>query len=456
MAVTLLPGARVHIVGIGGAGMSGLARLLAESGLIVSGSDATSSALLDELSRQGIEVHEGHAASNVGASEVVMWSPAVAPDNVELVEAKRRGALLLTRSEVLRELALRQRVVGLTGTHGKTTATSMMVHVCQAAGRDDSRLLGAAVLGIGANGHYGHDDLILEVDESYGTFGLLRPYALGVLNIEADHLDHYGTLENLETAFAALMERTSGPVVVWLDDDGARRVSTTVARAVLSVGTGVDAQWTVRNVELARQSSSFELVSSSEQLKIGLRVTGHHNVANAAVVAVMAIELGVSTGAVQRGLGNFQGAPRRFQFLKRWGSADVYEDYAHLPGEIIATLRATKSAGYERITAVFQPHRVTRTSNLLSSFATAFDGATEVIVTNIYDAGEANPLSLTGEIVANAIRGVNQSSRTVYAPTFESVREELERVRDTSDVILLLGAGDIATVAQSLDSGSGA
>lgn len=456
MGVVLAPGTRVHIVGIAGSGMSGLARLLMEMGCIVSGSDASHSVVLDELAALGIETHEGHDVSNLAPSDVVLWSPAVALDNVELLEAKRRGATPLSRREILGELASRQRVIGFTGTHGKTTATSMMVHVRRAAGLDDSRLLGAAVTGIGANGHYGRDDLILEVDESYGTFQLLAPYALGVLNIEADHLDHYGNLASLEGAFAALMQRTTGPVVVWNDDEGARRVGSSIDGDVRTVGTTDDAAWTVRNVELARHRASFELSHDGERLGIELGVTGFHNVANAAVVAVVAKELGVTNDALQRGLASFQGAPRRFQYLRRWGSADVYEDYAHLPGEISATLRATESAGYERIAAVFQPHRVTRTTNLVSAFAGAFEGAREVIVTDIYDAGEPNPLGVTGEIVANAIREVNHTATTVYAPTFSDVRAQLERVRGHCDVILLLGAGDIASVVATLDEGSDA
>ncbi len=454
MGVVLAPGTRVHIVGIAGSGMSGVARLLVEMGCIVSGSDSSHSGVLDELAALGVQTREGHDASSLAACDVVLWSPAVALDNVEVLEATRRGATALTRRELLRELASRQRVIGFTGTHGKTSATSMMVHVRRAAGLDDSRLLGAAVTGIGANGHYGPDDLILEVDESYGTFELLTPYALGVLNIEADHLDHYGSLASLEGAFASLMQRTTGPVVVWNDDEGARRVGSSIDRDVQTVGTTDDATWTVHHVELARHRASFELRHDGESLEIELGVTGFHNVANAAVVAVVAKELGVANDALQRGLASFQGAPRRFQYLRRWGTADVYEDYAHLPGEISATLRATESAGYERIAAVFQPHRVTRTTNLVSAFAGAFEGAREVIVTDIYDAGEPNPLGVTGAIVADAIRRVNHTATTVYASTFQEVRAQLERVRDDCDVILFLGAGDIASVATTLGEGS--
>lgn len=456
MGVVLARGTRVHIVGVAGAGMSGLARLLLEMGCVVSGSDAANPEVLSELEGLGVKTYRGHDASNCASSEVVLWSPAVSKDNVELLEASRHGATLLTRGEVLRDLANHQRVLGFTGTHGKTTATSMMVHVRHAARFDDSRLLGAQVTGIGANGHYGTDDLILEIDESYGTFGLLSPYALGVLNVEADHLDHYGTLANLESAFAALIERTTGPVVVWGDDQGARRVASMASRDVLSVGTSVHDDWRVRNVELARQRASFELDGGGETVRVELGVTGLHNVANAAVVAVVAKVLGVSNEAILHGLAGFHGAPRRFQFVRRWGSADVYEDYAHLPGEISATLRAAASAGYDKVIAVFQPHRVTRTTSLVSAFARAFDGAREVIVTDIYDAGEANPLGVTGEIVADAIREANHDAVIVYAATALEVVDHLGRARDDCDAILLLGAGDIAATVTTLIEGASA
>ena len=454
MVVELARGTRVHIVGVAGAGMSGLARLLVEMGCVVSGSDAANPEVLDELGALGVRTRQGHDAGNVPTCDVVMWSPAVSPDNVELLEARRRDVTLLRRGETLRELARLQRVIGFTGTHGKTTATSMMVHVRHAAGLDDSRLLGADVTGVGPNGHYGVDDLILEIDESYGTFELLCPYALGVLNVEADHLDHYGTLENLELAFSALIERTTGPVVIWGDDEGSRRVASTAQRQVISVASTSAADYHVGHVELARHGASFELAGGGDRVRIALGVTGFHNVANAAVVAVVAQQLGISNEALVSGLASFHGAPRRFQFLRHWGTADVYEDYAHLPGEIIATLRAAKSAGYERIVAVFQPHRVTRTTNLVASFASAFDGACEVIVTDIYDAGEPNPLGVTGEIVADALRDVNKTANIVYAPSVAQVRDRLEQIHYDHDAILLLGAGDIASSVIAAIEGS--
>jgi UDP-N-acetylmuramate--alanine ligase len=447
-------GTRVHIVGIGGAGMSGLARLLVEMGARVSGSDAAPSAVLDGLRDAGVEVHVGHDSAHVALAEIITWSPAIARDNVEVVAALRGGATALTRAQMLARLGESSRIIGFTGTHGKTTATSMMAHVMGAADHDCSRLLGADVTGLGPNGHWGDGDLILEVDESYGTFSLLSPYALGLLNVEADHLDHYGSLEMLERAFADLVDRSTGPVVVWNDDVGVRRTVDLVQRDVVRVGTTHDADWRVARMDFERKGAAFDLHGPDSTLEIVLRVIGAHNVANAAVVAVVALQLGVPGQAVTRGLAAFQGAPRRFQFRGSWRGVDVYEDYAHLPGEIAATIEATRSAGYERIGVVFQPHRVTRTLSLADAFATAFDGASYIVITDIYSAGEPNPTGVTGEIVATAL-GRHHSEMTVeYCERLEDVGDRLDQHHGDLDVVLLLGAGDVAAVlAPSLSGG---
>jgi len=327
----------------------------------------------------------------------------------------------------------------------------MMVHVSRAAGRDDARLLGAPVLGIGANGHWAGGDLILEVDESFGSFAELSPFALGVLNVEADHLDHYGTLEDLERAFTALVERTTGPVVLF-DEPGTRRVARAVKRGAWVVGFG-DTPWHVSEVGLERRASSFTLSGPDEAFDVVLAVTGRHNVANAAVVAVLARSLGIASEAVVEGLAQFRGAPRRFEFLGAWRGVDVIEDYAHLPGEVRATIDACIASGYERIGVVFQPHRYTRTEKLASGFSDAFEGSSLLIVTDVYGAGEANPSGVTGELVAAAVRTSAPKFAVEYAATFDDVIELLNVAGERLDVLLLLGAGDVAEVASRLPGG---
>jgi UDP-N-acetylmuramate--alanine ligase len=441
----------VHVVGIGGAGMSGLAMLLAEFGATVSGSDQSEPVVLEDLRSRHVTTYVGHDAAHVKDAEVVLWSPAVAPDNVELVAARQAGAEMVSRARAFEELSAMKRVIGLTGTHGKTTATSMMAQVSLAGGRDDGWLVGAPVLGVGAQGHWGKGDLLLEVDESYGTFSELHPFALGLLNVEPDHLDFYGSLAALEAAFADLVARTSGPVVAWADDPGARSAVAARTDAVL-VGTSASSTWRVSEIDLERRRASFQ-VRGPTTMKVELRVTGAHNVANAAVVAVLAHELGLADEAIVRGLSNFVGAPRRYQYRGAWRGVDVYEDYAHLPGEIAATLAATRAGGYERITVVFQPHRVTRTLALVDRFAEAFEGARHVIITDLYSAGEANPDGVTGEVVAHALQRFDPALDTLYCEDLSLVAELLEQLADDSDVILVLGAGDVGSVIAALPGG---
>lgn len=449
---SIAPGRRVHVVGVAGAGMSGLAMLLAEMGAIVSGSDAKDAPILEELRGRRVTTFVGHDATNVAGAEIVLWSPAVRPDNVELVAAREAGAELVPRARAFGELAEMKRVIGLTGTHGKTTATSMMVQVSLAAGRDDGWLVGAPVLGVGAQGHWGEGDLIVEVDESYGTFSELSPYALGVLSVEADHLDYYGTLEALEAGFTDLIARTSGLVAVWGDDPGARRVAAG-RKDVIFVGTGAADAWRVSSVELERRGASFHLDGPHDSIDVTLRVSGAHNVANAAVVAALASSIGISADAIVRGLSNFVGAPRRYQYRGSWRGIDVYDDYAHLPGEIAAMLAATQAAGYERVTVVFQPHRVTRTLALATQFASAFEGAQHVIVTDIYTAGEENPAGVTGELIAEALQRFDPTLDTLYSGDLSVVSELLEHLSDDSDAILVLGAGDVGSIIDTLLGG---
>lgn len=450
---TFQPGQRIHVVGVGGAGMSGLAMLLSEMGAVVSGSDVIDAPILAELRARRVTTFVGHDVRHVEGAQVVLWSPAVSSDNVELVAARSAGATMVSRAHALYELSSMKRIIGLAGTHGKTTATSMMVQIALAAGRDDGWLVGAPVLGLGANGHWGEGDLIVEVDESYGTFGELRPYALGLLNVEADHLDHYGSLETLEAAFADLVSRTSGPVAAWGDDEGVSRVLKSVKRDALIVGLKEESTFLVSDVKLERRRATFRLSGPGETLELTLRVTGAHNVANAAVVAVLSREVGVNDDAIARGLSNFVGAPRRYQYRGAWRGVDVYEDYAHLPGEIAATLAATHAAGYERVTVVFQPHRVTRTLALVDQFASAFDEANHVIVTDLYLAGEANPTGVTGELIASAIRRHNPSLDTLYCDDLSLVGGLLEDLADDSDVVLVLGAGDVGSIISELAGG---
>ncbi len=440
-------GSRVHIVGVGGAGMSGVARLLVERGCRVSGSDAVATTTTESLAAAGVDITIGFDVERAGAAEVVLWSPAVAETHPELLRARETGAELIDRAHVLSALGELYEVIGLTGTHGKTSATSMLALVFAAASLDAGRLVGAEVRVLGFNGHAGTTgQLLLETDESYGTFTELCPQALGLLNVEADHLDFYGSLAGLEEAFVQLVRRVRGPVVVWTDDAGARRVADAADRVLVRVGTTDDTQWRVENIVLGRRGSSFDL-RGPQNLALQLGVTGQHNVANAATVAVLALSVGLAPAAVVRGLSEFHGAPRRFEFRGRWQNMDVYEDYAHLPGEISATLRAARDAGYERVACVFQPHRITRTLAIGDGFASAFDDADVIVITDIYTAGEANPDHIDGRRVFDPVHA-RRGDRASYAPRLADVKAALATL--DADVLFVLGAGDIGLVIAEL------
>ena len=435
---------RVHIIGIGGAGMSGLARVLAGQGYRVSGCDTNFSPVLQSLDDEGIAVFAEHDARHVEDTDLLLWSPAVASDNPERVRAAELGVATLDRASMLAKLGNETNLIGVTGTHGKTTATSMLAWIMEESGRNVGRLLGADIRGLGSNGHFGPEGLVVEVDESYGTFAQVSPSSLALLNIEADHLDYYGNLQALETAFQELTQRTAGPVVYYRSDPGARRVGDALDGAI-GVGSGGD--WLIEEIELDRRGARFTLTAKEKALPISLQVTGRHNVANAAVVAVLAHEIGVDDESIVRGLSKFQGAPRRFEFRGSHNEVDIYEDYAHLPGEITATLDAARDAGYERIGVVFQPHRVTRTMALAGELATALGSAEWVIVTDIYDAGEENKGGVTGELVATPLKVINEES--LYKPALASIWDSLLD-RPRVDAIFFLGAGDIAQVIPEL------
>lgn len=431
--------------------MSGLARLLRERGLVVSGSDLAPSSRLEELRRLGITVVVGHAPELSAAADVILRSPAVADDDPDVVAGLRAGVTLLSRSRALGELSRWVEIIGVCGTHGKTTATSMLVHVLHRSGRQFGWLVGADVAGLGANARWAPTSLAVEVDESYGSFEEMTPRALGILNVDADHLDHYGTFENVIAGFERLAQRTTGSVVAWSDDAGAAHVA---SRIVGVTTVGIDSgEWRVEGVRVERRQSSFVLRGPDGELAITLRVTGRHNVANAAVAAIVAREIGVSHDDIVAGLEEFLGAPRRFEFRGRAHGVDVYEDYAHLPAEIATTLATTLAIGYERPLVIFQPHRVTRTEALVEEFSRCFLGAATVVVTGIYAAGEPNPRGIGGDLVARALRQSQPETSVHYVESLAEVVTRVEHLLGESrgyDVVLVVGAGDVAGIIPEL------
>lgn len=428
--------------------MSGLARVLVGLGHTVSGSDLVASQVSASLAAAGVAVAVGHDAANVGEIDLLTHSPAVRSDNVELRTAASRGVRIATRAEVLGALSTLRATLAIAGTHGKTTTSSMLALVLAGAGRSPSWLLGADVAGLGANARLGDGpELVLEADESYGTFAQLTPALVAVTNVEADHLDFYGSIDALRGAFAELMER-SATRLVHADDPIASELGRELGAH--RVGSGSDNDFIVSNVVLERAAATFRLVHPSGTLDVRVGAPGHHNVANAAVAAAVAILRGVSDDDVVESLGHFAGVPRRFEFRGEFHGATVVDDYAHLPSEVRAAIATARAGGWDRIVAVFQPHRYTRTGSLAATFAGAFDGADVVVVTDVYAAGEPPIPGVTGRLVADAVTGGTRPPTVHYVKDRADVAGAVAGLVGPGDLLLTMGAGDLTSLADEL------
>lgn len=449
-AALVLGRSRVHVVGIGGAGMSAIATVLAAMGHRVTGSDLKGSPVTDRLVTQGIEVALGHRAEQVGDADLVTASPAVGPGNVELAEARRLGIPVLARSEVLAAIASSRRCVAVAGTHGKTTTSSMLALALGAAGLRPSFLIGADVGDLDTNGAFDEGPwMVIEADESYGSFAALTPEMTVLTSVEADHLDHYGSLDALHDAFGHLLEVTSGPCLVGADDPGAAALGRG-ARSTL-VGEAEGAAYRIRDLALGRSSVRFDLDGPAGRLgRVSVPVPGRHNAANAALAAAAALEIGAEFVAVEAALARFPGVPRRFEFRGESGGVTFVDDYAHLPSEVAATLATARHGGFGRVVAVFQPHRYTRTAALAGDFADAFDDADVVVVTDVYSAGERPLPGISGRLVADAVAGARRGVPVHYAPGRDELRKLVGSLLEPNDVCVTLGAGDLTTLPDDL------
>jgi UDP-N-acetylmuramate--alanine ligase len=441
---------RVHIVGIGGAGMSAIATVLAALGHRVTGSDLAATPVTARLEAAGITVARGHAVSHVGEAEVVTASPAVGSDNPEIAEARRRGLPVLTRAEVLASISRRRRTAAVAGTHGKTTTSSMLALALREAGMRPSFLVGADVGGLKTNAAWDDGEwLILEADESYGSFGALEPALTVLTSVEADHLDHYETLGALEAAFGRLLAATTGTRLSDADDPGAARLG--AAHGALSVGEARGADYAVTGLELGAEGSRFALAGPEGPLgRVCVAAPGRHNVANAALAAAAATEIGAPFDAVAAALARFTGAPRRFERRGEAGGVTFVDDYGHLPGEIRPTIAAARLGAPGRLVAVFQPHRYTRTALLAPDFGPAFAEADVVVVTDVYPAGEPPLPGVSGLLVADAVAAARGGRDVHYAASRAELVAVLGDLLAPGDLCLTLGAGDLTTLPDEL------
>jgi UDP-N-acetylmuramate--alanine ligase len=441
----------VHVVGIGGAGMSAIATVLGSMGHTVSGSDLKESAVTERLSALGIPVSIGHEPGNVGSAEMVTVSTAVARSNPEVAEAHRRNLPVLPRSAVLAAIASLRRCIAVAGTHGKTTTASMLALALVEAGMRPSFLIGGDVNEIGTNAVWDSGEwIVVEADESDGTFLSLTPDLAVVTSVEADHLDHYGSFEALRDAFDRFLSSARLARVVGGDDPEAVAIGRTYGADTVGVGEG--ASYRMTELSPARSSVSFRLLGpdGTELGAVSIPVPGLHNARNGAVAVVAAMVVGAPFESAAGALARFAGVARRFEFRGSAGGVTFVDDYAHLPSEVRAALSAAVDGRWQRVVAVFQPHRYTRTAELWEQFGPAFRGADVVVVTDVYGAGEAPKPGITGQLVADAVRRALPGVPVYYAAGREELRRRVGALLEPGDLCCTLGAGDLTSLPDEL------
>lgn len=437
----------VHLVGVAGSGMSGLARLLLHAGYRVTGSDVGTGPLVESLRAAGLEFHRGHAADNVGSAGLLCYSSAVGEDNPERRRARESGIPEVRRATLLGALLRGRRVLVVAGTHGKTTTTAMLATVLRAAGLDPGFYVGGEVEGLGGNAAWGGGDLfVVEADESDGSLVEFEPHCAIVLNIEAEHLDYFRDLGQIVEAFGTLCDRARDAVFYCRDDANASGACAWRGNAT-SYGLREGAQVRAEAVALGERGSAFEVrVGGRLAGHLELRVPGAQNVQNATAAAAVAMHLGVPFGRIADGLAAFAGARRRFEVRYEDGEFMVVDDYGHHPTEIRATIAAARNAGRRRVFAVFQPHRYTRTLHLKGAFAGAFDGADRVLMTDVYAAGERAIPGADGRSLFDVVRA-GRGDAVAYEPELARVARRVWREMSCGDLVLVMGAGNISDVA---------
>jgi UDP-N-acetylmuramate--alanine ligase len=430
--------------------MSAIASVLTAMGHTVTGSDLRGSPVTARLRSAGIEVFVGHRGENLGAPDVVTVSTAVGADNPEVVEAGRRGIPVVSRADMLAAIAARRRCIAVAGTHGKTTTASMVALLLVEAGLRPSFIIGGDVNEIGTNAAWDEGEwLVVEADESDGTFLFLEPDIAVVTNVEPDHLDHYGSFEAVRTAFGEFAGSATLRCVVGGDDPVAVSIGAGVGAD--TVGIGDTCTHRMHSVVARRSSVAFDLDGPAGPLgRLTVPVPGLHNARNAAVAAVAGIAAGVPFDAAARALARFAGVARRFEFRGEAGGVTFVDDYAHLPTEVRAALSAARDGQWGRVVVVFQPHRYSRTQALWKEFGAAFADADVVVITEVYGAGEAPVPGVSGQLLADSVRRSDPSKPVLYAPGRPELRRAVTGLLRPGDLCCTLGAGDLTSLPDEL------
>lgn len=461
----------IHFLGIGGIGMSGLAELLHVEGYRVSGSDLVAGTTVERLRRLGVPVTLGHDEANIGDADVLVYSSAIRGNNPELQEAEQRKIPVISRAEMLAEVMRLQDGIAVAGSHGKTTTTSLIVHLLDAAGLDPTGVIGGRVIAR-PNAAASEDErrgvrlasgglLVAEADESDGSFLRLAPVLAVVTNVDREHLDHYGTFEALQDAFVDFANSVPfwGLAVLCFDHPGVQAILPRLTRRYTTYGFSSQADLVATSIEPDGFATTFEVARRGERLgSARLPLPGHHNVANSLAAFAIALELDVPFATAAESLAAFAGVERRFERKGEVGGVLVIDDYGHHPAEVRATLAAARVAHLGRIVVVFQPHRYTRTRDCFDEFATAFNDADVLVTTEVYAAGEDKIPGFDGQALADAIRA--HGHRDVrFIGELDEVVAALPARLETGDLVITLGAGSVsslgARILAALEEGGG-
>jgi len=450
--------AYAHFIGIGGAGVSGLARVLHDRGFIVTGSDLKASRYATSLEQAGIRVHIGHAAANIGDPEVVVISSAIPESNPELTAARERGIPVWQRARMLAHLAGDDVALTVAGTHGKTTTSSMLATVLDTMGLDPTFLIGGELNDMGSNARCGRGGYyVVEADESDGSFLHMNPTVSVITNMESDHLDHYGSFEAIVDTFAEFIGRTApaGAVVVCGDDEGLARLAREHSPAsVITYGACAEADVRYSDVRRAGTGHAFSVCfPDGTRVSATVTVPGIHNVSNATGVLAAVYSLGADVSAAAAALGRFSGVRRRFERVGEIDGVTVVDDYAHHPTEVRATLAGAREAGFGRIWVVFQPHRYSRTAALGADFGAAFSDADRVVLMDVYSAGEAPIPGVSGKTVLDALLWAEPRAQAAYFPHRGDIEGYLATRVRPGDLVMTMGAGDVTTMGPEIVRG---
>lgn len=445
---------KIHLIGIGGAGMRAIANILIEKGYQVSGSDVNESPITKKFKEMGADIHIGHNSDYVHNVDAVVVSTAIPESNPELMEARKKGIRVLHRSDIVKAVLDITNGIAVAGAHGKTTTTSMIGQIFEEATLDPTIIIGGEVDYLNGNSKLGKGSYsVVEADESDGSFLKLNPKIAVVTNIENDHMDHYGNMDNLLTAFHTFLEKIpedDGIAVVCGDNTYLNEFSNVIKRKFYTYGLNEQNEYIASNVRYQEGLMVYDIKHDGAlECSITLQVPGIHNVLNSLAAYVVSVLAGIRTEVIQGALYKFVGAKRRFEKKGRVHDIWVVDDYAHHPTEIDATLRAAKNMERHRLVCVFQPHRYTRTSLLLSQFAGAFEAADVIVMTDIYSAGETPIEGINGHSIPEAIKA-KTGQEVHYVENFEDLTEVLAGLVQPNDLVITMGAGNINSFGPKL------